>query len=230
MLTGAGISQESGLPTFRDKGGIWSRVRLEDVATAEAFRRNPAGVQAFYNMRRAAHGDPAIQPNEAHRALARLERDYPGDVLVVTQNVDDLHERAGSKALLHMHGAMNEVRCLECQAVTRWQQDIGEQSVCPHCGAAALRPNVVWFGETPFHLREIEAALARCGIFAAIGTSGQVYPAAGFINAVAGRARTYELTMERSVVSPLFDEVVLGPATLTVTTLVERLLAWSAAS
>ncbi len=223
ILTGAGISQESGLATFRDKGGIWAQVRLEDVATPEAFARDPARVQAFYSARRAALRDPALQPNAAHLALARLQREYAGEVKLVTQNVDNLHEEAGSTAL-HMHGALNEVACLRCQAVSPWQADILPGSLCPSCGAAALRPNVVWFGEMPFHMAAIEEALARCAVFAAIGTSGQVYPAAGFINAVAGRARTTELTLEHSAVSPLFDERRFGPATKTVPAWVEQLL------
>ena len=225
ILTGAGISRESGLATFRDADGIWAQVRLEDVATPEAFARDPAHVQAFYNARRRGLQDPAIQPNAAHRALARLEQTYPGDVLLVTQNVDDLHERAGSKNLLHMHGALRQARCLRCEAVCAWDGDIDATSRCPRCGAAALRPNVVWFGEMPFFMDVIEAALEACTLFAAIGTSGQVYPAAGFINAVAGRARTVELTLEPSAVSPLFDEVLHGPATGVVPRFVDRVLA-----
>ncbi len=224
ILTGAGISRESGLATFRDPDGIWAQVRLEDVATPEAFRRNPGRVQAFYNARRAALADPAIAPNAAHAALARLERDYQGDVLIVTQNVDDLHERAGSQAVLHMHGALGEARCLRCDAATPWLADIEPASACLSCGAKALRPNVVWFGEMPFHRETIETALSRCGVFIAIGTSGQVYPAAGFINAVAGLCRSYELTLEQSAVSPLFDECHFGPATQTVPALVDMLL------
>lgn len=224
ILTGAGISRESGLATFRDPDGIWAQVRIEDVATPDAFRRNPARVQGFYNARRAALRDPALRPNEAHLALARLERDYEGDVLLVTQNVDNLHEAAGSRDLLHMHGALNEATCLRCQAVTPWETDILPSSTCPSCGAPALRPNEVWFGEMPHYMDEIEAALARCAVFAAIGTSGQVYPAAGFINAVAGRACTIELTLEPSAVSPLFDELRHGPATQTVPAWVDSLL------
>jgi NAD-dependent deacetylase len=224
ILTGAGISRESGLATFRDADGIWARVRLEDVATPEAFARDPAHVQAFYNVRRAALRDPAIAPNAAHRALARLQNEYPSEVLLVTQNVDDLHERGGSRDVLHMHGALGEARCLRCAAVTPWLEDITPSATCPACGAAALRPNVVWFGEMPFHMETIETALERCGVFVAIGTSGQVYPAAGFINAVAGRARTYELTLEPSAVSPLFDRCMHGPATQTVPALVAQLL------
>lgn len=224
ILTGAGISRESGLATFRDADGIWARVRIEDVATPEAFARDPRRVQAFYNARRAALRDPALRPNAAHLALARLERDYPGEVFLVTQNVDNLHEEAGSRAVLHMHGCLNEAACLRCGLVSPWLDDILPNSVCPACGAAALRPNVVWFGEMPFHMDAIETVLARCAVFAAIGTSGQVYPAAGFINAVAGRAHTLEITLEPSPVSPLFDQVRHGPATVTVPEFVDELL------
>ncbi|HTZ69379.1 MAG TPA: NAD-dependent deacylase [Acetobacteraceae bacterium] len=224
ILTGAGISRESGLATFRDPDGIWARVRIEDVATPEAFRRDPARVQAFYNTRRAALRDPALRPNAAHLALARLEREYPGDVLIVTQNVDNLHEAAGSHAVLHMHGALNEAACMACAAIVPWHNDIEPNSTCPGCGSHALRPNVVWFGEMPFHMEKIEEALEECGIFAAVGTSGQVYPAAGFINAVAGRARTFELTLEPSALSPLFGSVRYGPATATVPLFVDELL------
>ncbi len=227
ILTGAGISRESGLHTFRDKDGIWSQVRLEDVATPDAFRRDPARVQAFYNTRRAALRDPTLQPNAAHLALARLERDYPGEMLLVTQNVDNLHEAAGSQNLLHMHGALNQAACLRCHAVTQWETDILPTSTCPSCGATALRPNVVWFGEMPFHMDEIETALSRCAIFAAIGTSGQVYPAAGFINVAAGRAQTFELTLEQSPVSPLFDELLHGPATQTLPAWVDIILRYA---
>jgi len=224
VLTGAGISRESGLATFRDPDGIWAKHRIVDVATPGAFARDPARVQGFYNARRAALRDPAIRPNAAHLALARLERLYAGEVLVVTQNVDNLHEAAGSRAVLHMHGALVEALCRRCAAVHPWHADIAADSACPACGAAALRPNVVWFGEMPYHMDAIEVALTRCAVFAAIGTSGQVYPAAGFINAVAGRARTVELTLEPSSVSPLFDEVRHGPATETVPLFVDELL------
>jgi NAD-dependent deacetylase len=224
ILTGAGISRESGLATFRDADGIWARVRLEDVATPEAFARDPARVQAFYNARRAALRDPAIRPNAAHLALARLQRAFAGDVFLVTQNVDNLHEAAGSRDVVHMHGALAEAACLACGGVAAWDADILPASACPACGAAELRPNVVWFGEMPFHMQAIEAALARCAVFAAIGTSGQVYPAAGFINAVAGRARTIEMTLEPSAVSPLFDQARHGPATVTVPAFVDELL------
>jgi NAD-dependent deacetylase len=225
VLTGAGISRESNLATFRDADGIWARVRLEDVATPEAFARDPAYVQSFYNARRAQLADPAVAPNAAHRALAALERRWPGEMVLVTQNIDDLHERGGSQQVLHMHGELRRARCLRCNTVAPCLVDLDEASVCPSCsGAGSLRPHVVWFGEMPMHMSEIEAALERCGLFVSIGTSGNVYPAAGFVAAVAGRARTVELNLEPSAGAPLFDEARHGPATATVPAFVEELL------
>ncbi len=221
ILTGAGISAESGLATFRDLGGIWSQVRLEDVATPEAFRRDPARVHGFYNARRAQLRD--VQPNAAHHALARLEREWPGAVLLVTQNVDDLHDRAGSHPL-HMHGELRRARCLACGITLAWTTELGTAVPCPVCSATALRPDIVWFGEMPMHMDRIEAALGRCGVFVSIGTSGQVYPAAGFV-AEAARAHTVELNLEPSAGSALFKEVVQGPATTVVPAWVERMLA-----
>ena len=219
ILTGAGISAESGLATFRDLGGIWQSVRLEDVATPEAFARDPARVHAFYNARRAQLA--AVQPNAAHRALARLEQARPGRVLLITQNVDDLHDRAGSQPL-HMHGELLRARCLQCGATPAWSTDLSTATPCPVCGTAALRPDIVWFGEMPMHMDRIAAALAACRVFASIGTSGQVYPAAGFV-AEAVRARTIELNLEPT--SGLFHEAVHGPATEVVPAWVERISA-----
>jgi NAD-dependent deacetylase len=226
ILTGAGISRESGLATFRDSDGIWAQVRIEDVATPDAFARDPARVQAFYNARRAQLRDPAIRPNAAHRALAELEARWPGPVLLVTQNVDDLHGRAGSRRLLHMHGELAKARCLRCGAVSPCPGDLSAASPCPACGrAGGMRPHVVWFGEMPLHMEEIGAALDRCGLFVAIGTSGQVYPAAGFVAEVRGRARTVELNLEPSSVRSDFDEARHGPATKVVPGFVADLLA-----
>lgn len=224
VLTGAGISRESGLATFRDPDGIWARVRIEDVATPEAFARDPARVHAFYNARRAQLADPAIQPNAAHHALARLEREWPGDVLLVTQNVDDLHDRAGSRPL-HMHGSLRRVRCLACGAGHDWTGDVHTTTPCPACGALRLRPDIVWFGEMPMGMDRIEAALAGCGLFVSIGTSGNVYPAAGFVAEVRGQARTVELNLEPSEGARLFDEAHHGPATAVVPPFVDALLA-----
>jgi len=227
VLTGAGISKESGLETFRDADGIWSKVRIEDVATPEAFARDPAGVHEFYNARRRGLLAANVEPNPAHEALARLERDFPGEVLVVTQNIDDLHERAGSRNLLHMHGEMLKARCEHCGDVTEWREDLFVEATCPGCErSGGMRPHVVWFGEMPFHMDEIEAALARCGLFLSVGTSGNVYPAAGFVMQARmnGRARTVELNLEPSDGASLFEEVVHGPATKVVPDYVDQLL------
>lgn len=222
VLTGAGISRESGLDTFRDAGGLWSRVRIEDVATPEAFARDPARVHAFYNARRAQL--TSVQPNAAHRALARLERHLDGDLLVVTQNVDDLHEQGGSRKLLHMHGELRRIRCIACGARPDWRSDTGAGIACPSCGEARLRPDVVWFGEMPMHMEAIEAALERCDLFVSIGTSGTVYPAAGFVQLARGHARTIELNLEPSPGSKWFERAIQGDATVIVPELVRELL------
>ncbi len=224
ILTGAGISAESGIPTFRDPGGLWEKYRLEDVATPEGFRRQPEMVHAFYNQRR--RDLLKVKPNPAHYALARLEREYPGQVLVVTQNVDDLHERAGTKNILHMHGELLKVRCEECGHVFREEGDISVKTACPKCGRpGGLRPHVVWFGELPFHLPEIEMALKQADLFVAIGTSGTVYPAAGFV-VIARRSGAYcvELNLEPSAVAEYFHEHRYGPASKVVPLFVEELL------
>ena len=226
VLTGAGISRESGLHTFRDPDGIWATVRIEDVATPEAFARDPVRVQAFYNARRRGLLDAAVVPNAAHRALAELEQAH-GDVLVVTQNIDDLHERAGQRRLLHMHGELLKAVCAACGDVTSCRADIAADAACLVCGSAGtLRPQVVWFGEMPFHMEEIAAALARCATFVAIGTSGNVYPASGFVElAHQSGARTIELNLEPSVTRSLFHEAHHGPATTVVPAFVARVLA-----
>ena len=226
VLTGAGISRESGLHTFRDADGIWASVRIEDVATPEAFARDPARVQAFYDGRRRGLLDPAIRPNAAHGALARLEAQWPAPVLIVTQNIDDLHERAGSHALIHMHGELLKARCLACHAISPVRHDLASDPACPACGQGALRPHVVWFGEMPLGMDAIAEALDGCGLFVSIGTSGNVYPAAGFVDhARRRRARTVELNLERSLGADLFDEGHYGPATQMVPAFVDRLLA-----
>jgi NAD-dependent deacetylase len=228
VLTGAGISKESGLDTFRDAGGIWSRVRIEDVATPEAFERDPERVHAFYNHRRAALLDPAVAPNPAHLALARLESEWPGEMLLVTQNIDDLHERAGSRNLLHMHGELLRARCLTCGAVVPWREDMGPESACPACATLGrLRVDVVWFGEMPFHMDEIALALSDCALFVAIGTSGTVYPAAGFVEEArfGAGAHTVELNLEPSDGRDLFAAHRYGPASEIVPAFVDALLA-----
>lgn len=207
VLTGAGISAESGLATFRDGGGLWESHRVEDVATPEAFARDPALVHRFYDMRRARAAQ--AQPNAAHLALARLEARH--EVTLVTQNVDDLHDRAGS-TVIHMHGRLSGALCAACGA--RWEAGETLAGVpCPACARKAARPDIVWFGEYPYDMDRIEAALGSCEVFAAIGTSGQVYPAAGFVQlARAAGAHTVELNLEPSAVSRAFHEHRFGPA------------------
>ena len=226
ILTGAGISKESGLDTFRDKGGIWSRHRIEDVATPEAFARNPKAVHEFYNWRRRNLQGAHIAPNAAHKALAALERGLPGRVLVVTQNIDNLHERAGSESLIHMHGELLKARCAECAAAHEWRGDLSPETPCPACTAVGgMRPHVVWFGEMPLDMERIYAALGTCETFISIGTSGNVYPAAGFVaEARSAGARTVELNLEPSEGASLFQEKLYGPAASLVPAYAEKLL------
>jgi NAD-dependent deacetylase len=228
VLTGAGISAESGLPTFRGPDGLWEGRRFEEVATPEAFAADPESVHRFYNHRRRQLRDPAVQPNPAHLALAELERRWPGEVRVVTQNVDDLHERAGQRAVLHLHGRLDRVRCVRCGWSGRWEVDLGTAHACPGCGVAGqLRPDIVWFGETPKAMDEIEDALEVCDLFIAIGTSGNVYPAAGFVEAVRGSslAHTVEINLAESLVSSRFEERRFGKASEEVPRFVAELLA-----
>jgi len=225
VLTGAGISAESGLSTFRAADGLWEGHRVEDVATPEAFARNPGLVHEFYNQRRAALG--TVQPNAAHEALVRLEREWPGEFLLVTQNVDDLHDRAGSRRLLHMHGELLSALCERCDARARWSGDMDRETECSQCGRrGGVRPDIVWFGEMPYHMEEIMSALERCRLFLAVGTSGHVYPAAGFVQTAALRgARTIEVNLAGTAASDVFDECRTGPATAVLPPLVEELLA-----
>jgi len=227
ILTGAGISRESGLHTFRDSDGIWAQHRIEDVATPEAFARNPRAVHTFYNTRRHQLVTGNIRPNAAHEALARLERAWPEPVLLVTQNIDDLHEKAGSRALIHMHGELRKARCAHCGHVQVEDGDLGVEQPCPVCTrTGGMRPHVVWFGEMPLGMDEIAEAIDRCTLFVSIGTSGNVYPAAGFVQEARYRARahTVELNLEPSAGESLFAEKIYGPATQVVPAFVERLL------
>lgn len=224
ILTGAGISRESGLATFRDADGIWAKVRIEEVATPEAFARDPGRVHAFYNARRAQLADPSLVPNAAHLALARLQARWPGELMLVTQNVDDLHARAGSRPV-HMHGELSKARCTHCGAVQAWTGDLSIATRCPACGEpGGMRPHVVWFGEMPLDLDRINDALCACDLFVAIGTSAQVHPAAGFVAEVRGRARTLELNLEETAASSLFDEARQGPASVLVPAWVGEIL------
>lgn len=227
ILTGAGISAESGVPTFRASDGLWCGHRVEDVATPEGFRANPDLVQDFYNQRRRQLRD--VTPNAAHHALARLAAEWPHNVLLVTQNVDDLHDRAVIPAknfeLIHMHGELLKARCTGTAQVCSWSEDILPDTVSPFDADAGLRPHIVWFGEMPLRMERIEQALDDCGLFISIGTSGNVYPAAGFVSAArrAG-AHTVELNLEPSLGQTLFAERHYGPATQVVPKFVERLL------
>jgi len=224
ILTGAGISAESGLGTFRDREGLWSQVNLEDVATPEGFARDPAKVHAFYNHRR--EGLLAACPNAAHEALARLGRALGRQLILVTQNIDDLHERAGSPSVIHMHGELLSALCDHCDH--RWHRE-APMSVEDSCTACAktggVRPDVVWFGEMPYRMDEISEHLVKSDLFVAIGTSGQVYPAAGFVaEAKLAGARTIEINLEQTDHSGVFDRHILGPASKVVPSWVEEVL------
>lgn len=231
VLTGSGISAESGVATFRDKDGIWARHKIEDVATPQAFARDSARVHDFYNTRR--RGLDGIKPNSAHLALARLEREHtahPGrQFMLVTQNVDALHESGGSRAVVHMHGEMLRAFCVHCTVRRDWTGDITTQIACSACGkTGGMRPDIVWFGEMPYHMDRIEAALTNADLFISIGTSGTVYPAAGFVaTARTAGAHTAELNLEPSQGASLFAEAIHGKASEIVPTYVNRLLAAS---
>lgn len=211
VLTGAGISAESGVPTFRAADGLWEGHRVEDVATPEAYERDPETVHRFYDARRAHLR--GVVPHAAHHALAELERHPEHELVVVTQNVDDLHERAGSLNVVHMHGELLRARCTACGARVRWEGPLVHGPACPACGRPALRPDIVWFGEYPYDLDRIEQELRRADLFVSVGTSGAVYPAAGFVAAARDLgARTLELNLEPSHGTALFDEARHGPA------------------
>jgi NAD-dependent deacetylase len=224
ILTGAGVSAESGLATFRGPDGLWEGHRVEDVCTPEAYRRDPVLVHAFYDARREKLG--TVQPNAAHEALARLDAEWPGELLLITQNVDDLHERAGSKRLLHMHGELTKGWCLACQEKFAWKGAMGEGAECPDCESVGMvRPDIVWFGEMPYGMERIDEALQRCDLFVSIGTSGAVYPAAGFVQtAKYCGAQTLEMNLEPSIGSIYFDETRTGRAGELVPAWVEEIL------
>ena len=223
VLTGAGVSAESGIATFRGPGGLWEGHRVEDVCTPEALAADPVLVHRFYDLRRAALAE--VEPNAAHLALAELDAAWPGELLIVTQNVDDLHERAGARRLLHMHGELTSALCAACGVRRPWREALPPGTRCKACGAAALRPDIVFFGEMPYQMERIEAALARADLFVSIGTSGAVYPAAGFVQlADAYGADTLELNLERSAGSGFFAETRLGPAGVLVPDWVQEVL------
>ena len=224
VLTGAGISAESGIATFRASDGLWENHRVEDVATPEGFARDPALVQRFYDARRARLRE--VEPNAAHKALARLDAEWPGELLIVTQNVDDLHERAGARRVLHMHGELKSAWCLACDERARWEEDLGHGPACPGCSASGrMRPDIVWFGEMPYEMERIDRALMDADLFVSIGTSGAVYPAAGFVQTARYcGARTIEINLEPSLGSVYFHESRTGRAGELVPQLVDELL------
>lgn len=227
ILTGAGISAESGIDTFRGGGGLWEQHRVEDVATPEAFARDPNLVLRFYDMRREAI--QTKEPNAAHYALARLDREWAkragGEVLIVTQNVDDLHERGGALNVLHMHGEHLNAWCTTCDARHRWTAPLIDRPPCPSCATPSLRPDIVWFGEIPYRMDEIYEALSAADLFVSIGTSGAVYPAAGLVRTARDLGlQTLELNLERSQGSAWFHETRLGPASEVVPGWVDELL------
>lgn len=223
VLTGAGISAESGVPTFRDADGLWEGHRVEDVATPAAFDRSPDVVHRFYDERRRMV--QKVEPNAAHSALSRLEQMVGDSLLVITQNIDDLHERAGSRRVLHMHGELLSALCRACDGRFAWDDDLADFPPCPGCGYSELRPDVVWFGEMPYELDTIDRALQKADLFVSIGTSGAVYPAAGFVRAASAYgASTLELNLAPSEGSHFFDETRHGPAGTLVPDWVDELL------
>jgi NAD-dependent deacetylase len=224
ILTGAGVSAESGIDTFRSAGGLWEQHRVEDVATPEAFARDPDLVLRFYDMRRARIQE--VEPNAAHDALARLDAEWEGELLIVTQNVDDLHERAGAQRLHHMHGEHLSAWCMACDKRHMWRGTLFDRPACPTCDVSGrLRPDIVWFGEMPYGMKQIYAALNRADLFVSIGTSGAVYPAAGFVREAREQGvRTLELNLEPSQGSHFFGEARYGAATLMVPLWVDQML------
>jgi NAD-dependent deacetylase len=225
ILTGAGISAESGVPTFRASDGLWEGHRIEDVATPQAYARDPETVLNFYNQRRAAL--KKVQPNDAHYALAELERRFQGAFTLITQNVDDLHERAGTKNIIHMHGELLKIHCARCTCIEIWDQPQTLSDSCRACGEVGrMRPDIVWFGEIPYQMDRINEALQACDLFIVIGTSAQVYPAAGFIASVRylNRAHTVELNLDSTQCSQRFHESKLGRATQLVPEFIKDIL------
>ena len=225
ILTGAGISAESGLKTFRDNDGLWENHRVEEVATPEAFEQNPSLVYRFYNARRVQLQQDDVNPNAAHEALAKLEKAFGSNLMLVTQNVDDLHERGGSQSVYHMHGKLLSARCAITQQTFDWSDSFDHTTKCPCCNRVTLRPDIVWFGEMPMYMEEIYDALSKADVFVAIGTSGNVYPAAGFVQiAKESGAHTIEANLEPGVTNALFDESLTGPASHIVPQWVDQLM------
>ena len=222
ISTGAGISAESGIKTFRDQNGLWENHKIEEVATPEGFLKNPKLVHQFYNLRRAQL--KKVEPNAAHQALAELEKQWPGDVFLITQNVDDLHRRAGSRKMVAIHGELKKARCVDCFGCFFWEDDLNMDSTCPGCQKKnCLRPDIVWFGELPYFMDQAYERISECRLFIAIGTSGNVHPAAAFSQHAQG-AHKIEVNLQPSIVAHSFDEVILGPATEKIPELVKAIL------
>jgi NAD-dependent deacetylase len=226
ILTGAGISAESGLQTFRGDGGLWCGHRVEDVATPEAFASNPDLVHDFYNQRREGLLDPAVQPNPAHKALAHLQKEWVGRVSIVTQNIDDLHERGGADNVIHMHGEALRIFCVHCHEKFDRRDALTTADICENCGTkGGLRPDIVWFGEMPYHMDDIERRLQSCDIFLSIGTSGNVYPAAGFVNlANYTGAQTVEINLVPSLNASTFNHGIYNTASIALPQFIDHIL------
>ena len=225
ILTGAGVSKESGIKTFREKDGLWENYKIEDVCTVEAFIKDPNLVNNFYNERRSSIIDQKILPNEAHYQLAKLEKKWKGDFILVTQNIDNLHEQAGSKKILHMHGSLDKCFCMNCGAEYKFNFDLSTEFVCKKCNVKGkVRVDIVWFGEQPKYLDKIYKSLDRTDVFLSIGTSNNVYPAAGFIDYLKHQKRKidfYEFNIEKTSKSFLFTKSFIGPASETLKKLVD---------
>ncbi len=225
ILTGAGISAESSIKTFRDQNGLWENHAIEDVASPEGFRKNPSLVYQFYNIRRQQLSSPKVQPNLAHLSLAKLERKHSGKITIITQNVDDLHERSGSQNIWHMHGELRKMRCQISQQVYEAPESFDGTTVCQCCKKKGhLRPHIVWFGEMPLYMQEINQFLQQADCFISVGTSGQVYPAAMFVQWVNRKARKIEVNLDQTQISPQFNQHLMGPASQKVPQLVDELL------
>lgn len=227
VLTGAGISVESGISTFRDQNGLWENHDVMEVASPEGFRSNPDLVYRFYNERRKQLLTPEIKPNGAHLALAQFEKEFPGQFTLITQNVDDLHERAGSENLLHMHGELLKMRCQHCGVILEIRSNLDSETTCNSCDSkGGLRPHIVWFGEMPLYMDHIQNVLGQCDLFISIGTSSQVYPAAMFVEIakMGAMARTVELNLEITQKSHHFDESLQGKASEIVTKFLKEII------
>ncbi len=224
ILTGAGISAESGLATFRSANGLWNNHKVEDVATIEAFERNPAYVHEFYNELKKEL--VKAKPNAAHLAITRLQNEYPAQISVITQNVDTLHEKAGNKNVYHIHGQINQAVCLNCGHILETFGDVDTETTCPHCGIAGMmKPNIVFFGENLLCMDKVDRLLANCDLFLSIGTSGVVFPAASFVQiAKYNNARTLDFNLEPTSNNYYFDKHIYGQAGTTLPAFVDELL------